>query len=89
VPVRRGKRCGIPKMTPCDLGRIFGWITLVDDGAKSHNLTPMHVPCTKCQKPADLQETKPDRSRLFKCRDKKCREQFTLPPLPPPTQTWR
>ncbi|HEV3029971.1 MAG TPA: hypothetical protein VG457_20495 [Planctomycetota bacterium] len=49
----------------------------------------MHVPCTKCGKPADLQETKPDRSRLFLCRDKKCREKFTLPPLPPPTQTWR
>jgi hypothetical protein len=64
-------------------------ITLADEGLKKHNLTPMHVPCTKCGKPADLQETKPDRSRLFLCRDKKCREKFTLPPLPPPTQTWR
>jgi len=54
-----------------------------------HNLTPMHVPCTKCGKPADLQETKPDRTRLFRCRDKKCREQFILPQLPPPTGNWR
>ena len=69
--------------------RKSGPITLVEGDVKSHNLSPMHVPCTKCGKPADLQETKPDRSRLFLCRDKKCREKFTLPPLPPPTQTWR
>ncbi len=44
----------------------------------------MYVPCIKCTKPADLQETKPDRCRVFKCRNKECREVFTLPPLPPP-----
>jgi hypothetical protein len=50
----------------------------------------MYVPCIKCQKPADLQETKPDKTRLFKCRDKKCGEVFTLEPLPPPApQPWR
>jgi hypothetical protein len=68
---------------------IQGSITLDGKGFKSDNLAPMHVPCTKCGKPADLQETKPDRTRLFKCRDKKCREQFILPQLPPPTGNWR
>ncbi len=50
----------------------------------------MHVPCVKCAKPADLQETKPDRTRVFKCRDKKCKEVFILPPRPPPQATpWK
>ena len=44
----------------------------------------MYVPCIKCGKPADLEETKIDKTRVFKCRNKKCREVFTLPPLPPP-----
>ena len=35
----------------------------------------MYVPCTKCGKPADLQETKADRTRVFLCRD----EEKTIP----------
>lgn len=50
----------------------------------------MYVPCIKCTKPADLNETKPDRSRVFKCRNKQCKEVFTLPPAPPPPPpAWR
>ncbi len=50
----------------------------------------MHLPCTKCGKPADLQETKPDKTRVFKCRNKACKEVFVLPPLPPPqAPSWR
>ncbi|HXX94537.1 MAG TPA: hypothetical protein VEN81_12955 [Planctomycetota bacterium] len=49
----------------------------------------MYVPCVKCGKPADLQETKADRTRVFLCRDKKCREKFILPPYQPPPPTWR
>ena len=42
-----------------------------------HNAAVMYIPCIKCAKPADLQETKPDRIRVFKCRNKKCGEVFT------------
>jgi ssDNA-binding Zn-finger/Zn-ribbon topoisomerase 1 len=44
----------------------------------------MHVPCPKCGKPADLQETKSNQHRVFKCRNKQCGESFVLPPRPPP-----
>ena len=65
-------------------------ISLEDEPAKSHNLTLMYVPCIKCGQRADLQETKYDRTRSFKCRNKQCRETFILPPLPPPPPpTWR
>ena len=50
----------------------------------------MYVPCIKCGKPADLQETKPDQHRRFKCRNKQCKEEFMLPPQPPPqAPSWR
>ncbi|MBI2932804.1 MAG: hypothetical protein HYY16_14245 [Planctomycetes bacterium] len=50
----------------------------------------MFVPCIKCSKPADLQQTKVDKTRVFKCRDKKCAEVFILEPLPPPAPpSWR
>jgi hypothetical protein len=48
----------------------------------------MHVPCQKCKGPADLQETKPDRTRVFKCRNKKCAEVQVLPPYEPPPKKW-
>jgi hypothetical protein len=48
----------------------------------------MHIPCPKCKGPADLQETKADRSRIFKCRNKKCGEVQHLPPYEPPPKTW-
>jgi hypothetical protein len=63
---------------------------LAPDRLETHNGPPMYVPCIKCQKPADLQETKPDRSRVFKCRNKQCKEVFNLPPAPPPPPpVWR
>jgi len=43
----------------------------------------MNIACIKCGKPADLQETKVDRSRVFKCRNKQCKEVFTRPPYDP------
>ena len=50
----------------------------------------MYMPCIKCGKPADLQETKADRSRVFKCRNKQCGEAFPQPPfVPPPPTPWR
>lgn len=50
----------------------------------------MYVPCIKCGKPADLQETRSDRHRVFLCRNKECKERFTLPPLPSPQPpSWR
>jgi hypothetical protein len=63
---------------------------LAGGAADLHNLPFMHVPCIKCGKPADLQETRFDRTRSFKCRNKQCKEVFILPPLPPPPPpTWR
>lgn len=49
----------------------------------------MYVTCIKCQGKADLEETKHDKTRVFKCRNKQCKEVFTLPPAPPPTPAWR
>ena len=43
----------------------------------------MYIPCPTCGKPADLQETKPDRTRVFKCRNKQCGNVFTMPPYDP------
>ena len=37
----------------------------------------------------EIEATLAGRTRLFRCRDKKCREQFILPQLPPPTGNWR
>ena len=47
----------------------------------------MHIPCIKCSGPADLELTKPDRTRVFKCRSKTCGELFTQPPYVPPPPT--
>lgn len=52
--------------------------------SKDWNNTRMHIPCIKCGKPADLTQTKPDRSRVFKCRNKECGEVFEQPPFEPP-----
>ena len=43
----------------------------------------MYIPCPKCGKPADLQETKVDRTRVFKCRNKQCGQITVLPPYDP------
>ena len=50
-------------------------------------ITAMFIPCLKCNGPADLQETKADRTRVFKCRNKACAEVFTQPPYVPPPPT--
>jgi hypothetical protein len=49
-----------------------------------------YIPCTKCGKKADLQKTRVDKTRDFKCRDKACGITFNMPPLPPPAPpSWR
>ncbi len=48
-----------------------------------------HMPCLKCGKPADLHETRPDKVRVFKCRNKQCKEVFTQPPYEPQPKIWK
>ena len=50
---------------------------------KNRTFSAMHIPCTTCGKPADLLETKNDRTRVFKCRNKQCGIVFTMPPYDP------